>query len=155
MASLYQRKSDGRWIARVHIDGGFRYVTGTDREAVVRRAALIPEDDGPEAPLPGDDRFWSKVLRGPNCWLWVGSRNELGYGQYRIDNETRGRAHRVAYELLVGPIPEGLTIDHLCRNTWCVNPAHMEPVTIQENLGRRGRVGRRTVPVSLPREAAA
>ena len=82
-------------------------------------------------------RFWSKVdRRGPEeCWPWMGTRNRNGYGQISFDG--RGQmVHRVAYELCVGPIPEGLTLDHLCRVRHCVNPAHLEPVTQQENLAR-------------------
>lgn len=81
------------------------------------------------------ERFWQKVDKSGECWLWRGSARQ-GYGQINF----RGipmPAHRFAYELLVGPIPDGLVIDHLCRNPPCVNPAHMEPVTNEENL-RRG-----------------
>lgn len=66
------------------------------------------------------------------CWIWFGNTAE-GYGYIA----GRG-AHRIAYELYRGPIPAGLQIDHLCRVRSCVNPAHMEPVTIRENL-RRGQ----------------
>lgn len=79
-------------------------------------------------------RFWSKVnFDGPGgCWLWTGSLHPAGYGSlHRHDY-----AHRVAYENAVGPIPEGLTLDHLCRVRPCVNPAHLEPVTLAENKAR-------------------
>lgn len=81
-----------------------------------------------------DDRFWSRVDADGDCWEWTGSTRE-GYGAVRF----RGRntlAHRVSYEHLVGPIPEGLELDHLCRNRRCVNPDHLEPVTHRENLLR-------------------
>lgn len=74
------------------------------------------------------------------CWLWTGAIQTNGYGSTGIPGSGRtALAHRYVYELLVGPIPEGLTIDHLCRLRHCVNPAHLEPVTMAENL-RRARV---------------
>lgn len=78
--------------------------------------------------------FWLKVHRHrPDaCWTWLGRQDGKGYGRYQ-----NRAAHRVTYELLVGPIPDGLHIDHLCRNPGCVNPGHMEPVTLVENA-RRG-----------------
>lgn len=84
-----------------------------------------------------ESRFWAKVDRNNDgeCWRWVASLNSAGYGQIYRDGRP-DRAHRVAYELLVGPIPEGLHIDHLCRNRWCVNPVHLEPVTLAENNRR-------------------
>jgi hypothetical protein len=82
--------------------------------------------------------FWSKVHRHrPDaCWTWLGWKDDKGYGRVIFDGRNRG-VHRVSYELLVGPIPQGLHIDHLCRNPACVNPAHLEPVTLVENA-RRG-----------------
>jgi hypothetical protein len=72
------------------------------------------------------------------CWVWQLSLTTGGYGQIRIPELKRqGPAHRVYYERLVGPIPEGLELDHLCRNRACVNPSHLEPVTHQVN-GLRG-----------------
>jgi hypothetical protein len=67
------------------------------------------------------------------CWLWQGALDKKGYGVY---GKPRRFAHRIVYEEIVGPIPAGLTIDHLCRVKCCVNPAHMEPVTIGENVLR-------------------
>lgn len=87
-----------------------------------------------------NDRFWSKVEKTETCWLWTGGTARNGYGSF-WDGNRIGRAHRYAYELLVGPIPEGLQLDHLCRVRLCVNPAHLEPVTQQENI-RRAMVSR-------------
>ncbi len=77
------------------------------------------------------------------CWRWTGSVTPQGYGMFAFSDEGK-RAHRVMYELLVGPIPEGLTLDHLCRVRHCVNPEHLEPVTLAENVRRgwRSRGGR-------------
>lgn len=66
-----------------------------------------------------------------DCWVWTGAKSSNGYGNYW----NRG-AHRVVYELLVGEIPKGKQLDHLCRNRSCVNPEHLEPVTQKENLLR-------------------
>lgn len=81
-------------------------------------------------------RFWAKVDVGHplGCWLWIAAKI-CGYGSYKDDGVTV-LAHRVAYEALAGPIPDGLQLDHLCRNTACVNPDHLEPVTQRDNLMR-------------------
>lgn len=72
------------------------------------------------------------------CWLWQGPTDRHGYGVYHRRQPGTNFAHRLMYEALVGPIPEGLVIDHLCRVPACCNPEHLEPVTQAENI-RRGR----------------
>jgi hypothetical protein len=86
-----------------------------------------------------EQRFWRHVVRDPDteCWEWTAARKNGGYGSLAIG---RGNvyAHRFAYEMLVGPIPTNLELDHLCRNRGCANPAHLEPVTRRVNV-LRGR----------------
>lgn len=85
---------------------------------------------------PAETRFWAKVDKnGPvsdrvpgRCWNWIARHYPKGYGKFRVDSRM-WFAHRWAYEYLVGPIPEGMEIDHLCRNRRCVNPEHLQPVT--------------------------
>lgn len=77
------------------------------------------------------------------CWIWRGTPGANGYGRLSIGNRPT-YAHRAAYELHVGPIPAGLTIDHLCRVRMCVNPDHLEPVTRAENTRREAAALRRT-----------
>jgi hypothetical protein len=71
-----------------------------------------------------------------DCWLWTGAIHRDGYAAIRAGGKHR-KVHRIAYELLVGPIPEGLQLDHLCRERHCLNPLHLEPTTPSENK-RRG-----------------
>lgn len=71
------------------------------------------------------------------CWEWTGHIGRNGYGQFRLGRGHMTSPHRAAYEALVGPIPEGLQLDHLCRNKSCFNPSHLEPVTGAENIRRR------------------
>lgn len=83
--------------------------------------------------------FWSRVDKTGDCWLWTGYRftegRQKGYGQFKRNL----RAHRVSYELSIGPIPEGLVLDHLCRNPSCVRPEHLEPVSNYVNVVERGQ----------------
>jgi hypothetical protein len=89
-----------------------------------------------------EDRFWANVVKGAegDCWIWTGGKaGGTGYGQIHAGGCSH-LAHRFAYELLVGPIPSGLTLDHVkargCTSRACVNPAHLEPVTNRENILR-------------------
>lgn len=83
-------------------------------------------------------RFWAKVNKTADCWVWTASTYPNGYGIFSIGHGVLSAAHRVAYQLVIGPIPDGLELDHLCRNHLCVNPCHLEPVTHRENT-LRGR----------------
>lgn len=70
------------------------------------------------------------------CWLWSGKVDRYGYGKVWVSGAREAIAHRVVYETVVGPIPDGLVIDHLCRTPACVNPDHLDPVPQRENLMR-------------------
>lgn len=87
-------------------------------------------------------RFWAKVddTNGPfGCWFWTASRDKDGYGWY-VGGQSGKKAHRYAYELAFGPVPEGAVLDHLCDagSSGCVRPDHMRPVTNVANV-MRGR----------------
>lgn len=110
-----------------------------DREA--KRGSLCPghrtqrERGRPLTPIASrslDHRLWSKVQKTDTCWLWTASLMSSGYGQINIDRRPHP-AHRIAYELANGPIPEGLFLDHLCHVRRCVNPSHLRIVTNKEN----------------------
>lgn len=103
--------------------------------------ALVPDTPRftPRATTSLRGRFETKyaVDEQTGCWNWTGCRSQ-GYGQIREGG--RGSrmlaAHRVSHEIFIGPIPDGLQVDHLCRNTLCVNPEHLEAVTGRENTMR-------------------
>src|SRR4051812_21072155 len=83
------------------------------------------------------DRFWAKVQVGApgQCWEWTATRDRGGYGRFYLRGGLAA-AHRFSYQTFVGPIPEGLEIDHLCHNRGCVNPQHLDVVTRRENIKR-------------------
>ncbi len=80
-------------------------------------------------------RFWEQVDKSGDCWQWLRPAGNKGYGQFWFEGRMRA-THRLSYELTKGNVPEGLQLDHLCRNKLCVNPDHLEPVTMAENLRR-------------------
>ena len=91
--------------------------------------------------MPARERFETHIKKLDNdCWKWVGEINkDTGYGHHITSNDATKKdhlAHRYSYELYVGKIPKGLTLDHLCRNRWCVNPEHLEITTLKENILR-------------------
>ena len=96
--------------------------------------------------IPANLRFWKFVDKNGTisnfrpelgeCWIWTGHISKSGYGMFALEHRKPVGAHRMSYELSVGPIPQGLVIDHLCRKRICVRPSHLEVVTQRENLMR-------------------
>jgi hypothetical protein len=106
--------------------------------------------------VPVSDWIMSRVQQGPDCWIWTGSIGNQGYGHVRLSGWTGSRlVHRAVYTILVGPIPQGLDLDHVCHNRddecpggricihrRCVNPEHLVPTTRSDNV-TRGRGAQR------------
>jgi hypothetical protein len=87
-------------------------------------------------PRNATERFFEKVQKTDSCWLWTAATTAAGYGCFKVRSHHLVLSHRWSYEYHVGPIPDGLTIDHLCRTPACVNPEHMEAVSQAENNRR-------------------
>ncbi len=98
----------------------------------LRKSKALP----PLVELSVPEKFWARVEITETCWLWIGALTSEGYGNFISGPHEWSLAHRYAYEFCVGPIPEGLTIDHLCRIRRCVLPDHLEPVTNRVNILR-------------------
>lgn len=118
-------------------------------------AVVITEIDWRQEPRGSLERerarFWSKVDVGTSCWLWTGNTDRTGYGRYSFRRDGRTifeAAHRYAFKAAGHAIPEGLVLDHLCRNRACVNPEHLEAVSNRVNIlrgaGQTARNARKT-----------
>jgi hypothetical protein len=94
------------------------------------------------------DRFWAKVIKGPECWEWNGFKDKSGYSQYtHKGNESKtknSKGHRVSYALTKGDFEKDLVINHICSNRGCVNPDHLEAITQKENMQKAGKKNKGT-----------
>lgn len=140
----------------------YRHASTRDgRRGTCRRCWTIQTVDRrritrPRQPKPTEtERFLSKVdTAGDGCWEWIGARHRNGYGLFQAGRRSPANhavpegAHRVAYRLFVGTIPENAVIDHLCRNRACVRPEHLEAVSSGENT-RRGLAHGRRLTVAM------
>lgn len=124
-ARCADRGCDRRSVAQGYCDAHYRRAR--------RRGEIAARERDPER------RFWSRVNRSGACWNWLGAKDPNGYGRVSWNGRVL-LAHRVAYELVAGPIPEGLPLDHLCRNPSCVYPRHLEPVATRENTARGNHI---------------
>lgn len=120
---------------REYVPGCYRCELSRDEVSGVERGQGV-------ATLPW--RMAAKIVpdEATGCWNWTGTKSDSGYGRVSIDGRAH-QAHRIAYEILRAQIPDGMQIDHLCRNRACLNPDHMEPVTQRENIMRGESVSAR------------
>lgn len=140
------------WAANVDSHGRCRRCHADDeaRRRERLQAQGLPVTKAPEV-ITDYERLAAKISISPGgCWLWTARLNEHGYGNFWLLGKL-SLAHRASYELHVGPIPEGLTLDHLCRVRRCVNPEHLEPVTQAENY-QRGVAARKAAREATPPE---
>jgi hypothetical protein len=129
-----------KWL--LECDCGNRKVTTIDvlRRGDCQSCGCFHREISRRKVQPVAKKFWSHVQKTERCWLWVGVRSSDGYGRFEIRNHQVSKvfkAHQMSWILLRGPVPDGLQLDHLCRVRHCVNPDHLEPVTMAENI-RRG-----------------
>lgn len=151
MSSTHFDRSSGRWRVSWFRNDGTRpkRLFRTEAEALAFAASITDErparQPGPTAIPETPENLRARIASGAavneaGCWIWQRRIGTHGYGA--LTGRDNGKpvvrlAHRVSYEAHVGPIPDGLQIDHLCAVTACVNPAHLEPVTAAENIRRR------------------
>lgn len=119
------RKNHAREFCNAHYLRWKQYGTPRGEVEVVLRG-----------PANTERRFWEKVTKTAGCWMWNAHLNENGYGRFRVEDQAKF-AHRFAFELANGRIPEGFHIDHKCHNPACVNPAHLRAVTSKQNAEHR------------------
>ena len=121
--------SNGRRLVMVRCESGHetQLAPGSLRRPGARCTECWTSSDARRERI---ERFFE---RGPGCWIWSGAQQGAGYGTSRFDGK-QVPAHRAVYMTLVGPIPRGLQLDHICRNRLCVNPERLRCVTPRENL---------------------
>lgn len=112
-------------------------------------------DERPKARLPLEQRFWNKVNKQGNCWIWTGAKQPTGYGYIGAGGRNCGRvmAHRWSYEQAKGPIPNSMYVLHSCDNPSCVNPAHLRVGTPLDNTNDAIARGRLVNPPVMSGEA--
>lgn len=123
-----------------YIGTASRQCLGSDMTETIRTANPIHQLRLENADLKWS-RFFAKITVEENgCWIWIGAKRKGGYGSVRQEGQSRS-PHRLSYEFFVAPIPPHLVIDHLCKTPACVNPSHLEPVTVRENTFVRSDKG--------------
>lgn len=97
-----------------------------------------------------EERFWEKVDKSGECWIWIGARNPSGYGKIKSGDTTKD-SHRASWEINYGEIPEGMCVCHVCDNPPCVNPGHLFLGTYGDNMRDMYSKGRKPLPMIIQR----